>query len=123
MFKCKECGKEFADWHALGGHMRTHWSRRKEGIYVQREVEPDKVVIGNALEKLSELSPEEAWQIVVNWIMEVYGKERQREETIQTYRLQAQKNEKRIDAIQGELRKLQQMVVGEQSRHGMERLL
>jgi hypothetical protein len=123
MFKCKECGKEFADWHALGGHMRTHWSRRKEGISVQREVEPDKVVLGNALEKISELSPEEAWQIVVNWIIEVYSKERQREETIQTYRLRAQKNEKRIDAIQSELRKLQQMVVGEQNRHGMERLL
>ena len=123
MFKCKECGKEFADWHALGGHMRTHWSRRKESEADQREMEPEKVILGRALEKLSEISPEEAWQVVVNWIIEVYAKERQREETLQAYRLKTQKNEARIEAIQSELKKLGQIVVSEQSRHGMERLL
>lgn len=123
MFQCKECGKEFGDWHALGGHMRTHWSRRKESVPVTKGVETDRAILGHAMGKLSEISPQEAWQVVVNWIMDVYSQERRREEMIQSYRLKAQQNEARIDAIQSELKRLQQMIIGGKNKPGMERLL
>ncbi len=69
--------------------------------------------MGRALGKLSEISPQEAWQIVVNWIVDVYRREQQRDEIINAYRLRSQESEARIDTIQSDLKKLQQMVVGE----------
>jgi hypothetical protein len=112
MFKCRECGKEFDDWHALGGHMRTHRARKERSMTLPADEEHKKEQLGMALGRLSELSPQEAWQIVVNWIMDVYRQEQNRQETIQAYRMRLQDNEARIDAIQSDLKKLQQMVAG-----------
>jgi len=122
MFKCKECGKEFGDWHALGGHMRTHWGRKKEKVaeVPEKGEQRQREVIGRALGKLSEISPQEAWQIVVSWIIDVYKREQQRDEIIQAYRFRAQENETRIDTIQSELKKLQQMVVDRNGPNGTE---
>jgi len=112
MFSCKECGKEFGDWHALGGHMRTHRPRkgdREAAASVSAgDGEGERVV--RALTRLSDLSAEEAWRIVVNWIMDVYREAHTRDETIQAYRMRLQESEARIDGIQGDLKKLQQMV-------------
>ena len=66
--------------------------------------------VARAVGRLSELSPQEAWQIVVNWIMDVYREAQGRDEAIQTYRMRLDDSEARIEGIQGELRKLQQMV-------------
>ena len=112
MFKCRECGKEFGDWHALGGHMRTHRARKGKSVALPTDEGQRKELLAQSLGRLSELSPQEAWQIVVNWIMDVYRQEQLRGETIQAYRLRLQDSEARIDAIQSELRKLQQMVTG-----------
>ena len=112
MFKCRECGKEFADWHALGGHMRTHTARRERGAALPADEEGRREVLLGALGKLSELSPQEAWQIVVNWIMDVYRQAQLRDELIQTYRLRIQETETKVDGVQRELRELQQMVAG-----------
>jgi hypothetical protein len=107
MFKCKECGKEFGDWHALGGHMRTHWERRGK-----ETGEPKRVGAGGgeraaeALGRLGELSPQEAWQIVVNWIIDVHQQMRAKDELIQSYRLRLQDSEARAQAIQGDLKRL-----------------
>lgn len=112
MFKCRECGKEFGDWHALGGHMRTHRAGKERSVALPMDDGRKKELLGRALGRLSELSPQEAWQIVVNWIMDVYRQEQLREETIQAYRMRLKDNEARIDVIQSELKKLQQMVAG-----------
>lgn len=110
MFSCRECGKAFEDWHALGGHMRTHRSQKGGGgpPVAPRGVSGDRV--GRALGRLSDLSAEEAWRIVVHWIMDVQQEAQGREEAIQAYRMRLEESEARIDGIQGELRKLQQMV-------------
>jgi len=93
MFKCKECGKEFGDWHALGGHMRTHRARKGKSVALPTDEGQRKELLAQALGRLSELSPQEAWQIVVNWIMDVYRQEQLRGETIQAYRLRLQDSE------------------------------
>jgi hypothetical protein len=110
MFKCKECGKEFGDWHALGGHMRTHWATKERQVPLPTEEEQKREVLSRAMGKLSELSPQEAWQIVVNWIMDVYRQMQLRDEIIQTYRLRLQDSETRVQAVQSDLKKLQQAV-------------
>ncbi len=110
MFKCKECGKEFDDWHALGGHMRTHRAKRERSVSLPADEEHREERLARALGKLSELSPQEAWQIVVNWIMDVYRQAQVRDEVIQSYRLRVQESETRIEAVQSELKKLQQAV-------------
>jgi hypothetical protein len=110
MFKCKECGKEFADWHALGGHMRTHGAKKERSVALPTDEEQRKERLSQALGKLSELSPQEAWQIVVNWIMDVHHQLQLKDETIQSYRLRLQDSEARVQAVQSELRKLQQTV-------------
>ena len=111
MFRCKECGKEFGDWHALGGHMRTHWSRKEKAVIPPTPEERKEELLGKALEKLGELSPQEAWQIVVDWIMDVYRQGQLRDELIRSYRLRVQENENKIEAVQGKLKKLPYMVV------------
>jgi hypothetical protein len=84
MFTCRECGKEFEDWHQLGGHMRTH-RPRKEGPGPRGMAEgQNRELVSRALGRLSELSPQEAWQIVVNWIVDVNQQMQQRDEVIQT---------------------------------------
>ena len=110
MFSCRECGKAFEDWHALGGHMRTHRSEKGGGGVpaAPRGARGDRV--GRALGRLSELGAEEAWRIVVHWIMDVQQEAQGREEAIHAYRMRLEESEARIDGIQGELRKLQQMV-------------
>ena len=111
MFSCKECGKEFGDWHALGGHMRTHRPRKGDQGASAGVVDGSREErVARAVGRLSELSPQEAWQVVVNWIMDVYREAQGRDEAIQTYRMRLEDSEARIDGIQGELRKLQQMV-------------
>ncbi len=110
MFKCKECGKEFGDWHALGGHMRTHWAGRERPEPLPPDEEQRKDSLSRALGKLSELSPQEAWQIVVNWIIDVHRQMQLRDETIQSYRLRLQDSEARVQAVQGDLKRLQQTV-------------
>jgi hypothetical protein len=62
------------------------------------------------LGRLSELSPQEAWQVVVNWIMDVYREAEVRDEAIRAYRLRQEESEARIEGIQSELKKLQQTV-------------
>jgi len=110
MFSCKECGKEFGDWHALGGHMRTHRPRMGDRARspAGREAGEERVV--RALGRLGDLSAEEAWRIVVNWIFDVYREAHARDEAIQAYRLRLQESEARMDGIQSDLRKLQQML-------------
>jgi hypothetical protein len=112
MLSCRECGKEFGDWHALGGQMRMH--RPRKGDWSERVVERGEanVRVARALGRLSELSPQEAWQVVVNWIIDVYREARGRDEAIQAYRLRQEDSEARIEGIQSELKKLQQMVSG-----------
>jgi hypothetical protein len=110
MFKCKECGKEFEDWHALGGHMRTHWGRREKREVVPSKKERERELLGRALERLSELSPQEAWQVVVNWIIDVHRQEQIRDDLIRSYRLGVQENETKIEAVQSKLKKLKDMV-------------
>ena len=112
MFRCKECGKEFDDWHALGGHMRTHWGRKGKEAEKAEGGEKEEELLGRALGRLSELSPQEAWQIVVNWIIDVYRKEQMREEIVRSYRLRVEESETRIEAIQAKLKKLQDDVTG-----------
>lgn len=110
MFRCKECGKEFDDWHALGGHMRTH---RDKGVGAATSVGDEiqrKERLSQALGKLSDLSPQEAWQIVVNWIMDVHRQLQEKDETIQSYRLRLRDSEARVQLVQDDLRKLQQTV-------------
>ena len=108
---CKECGKEFGDWHALGGHMRTPRPRKgAQGASAGVAGGSREERVARAVGRLSELSPQEAWQIVVNWIMDVYRQAQLRDELIQTYRLRIQETETKIDAVQRELRELQQMV-------------
>jgi len=109
VFKCKECGKEFEDWHALGGHMRTHTAGQERTV-VPADEEQRKERLSQALGKLSELSPQEAWQIVVSWIMDVHRQLQMKDETIQSYRLRLRDSEAKIEAVQNELKKLQQTV-------------
>ena len=116
MFKCKECGKEFEDWHALGGHMRTHRATRVSRASGEKHIAlpPDdmkqKERISKALGELSELSPQEAWQIVVSWIIDVHRQLQLKDETIQSYRLRLRDSEARVEAVQNELKKLQGVV-------------
>ena len=113
MFKCKECGKEFEDWHALGGHMRTHRASRvsrEKYIALPADDIQHKERVSQALGKLSELSPQEAWQIVVSWIVDVHRQLQLKDETIQSYRLRLRDSEAKVDAVQNELRKLQDAV-------------
>lgn len=110
MFKCKECGKEFEDWHALGGHMRTHRApKAAREIYTALPADEiqHKERVSLALGKLSELSAQEAWQIVVNWIMDMHRQLQLKDETIQSYRLRLRDSEARVEAVQNELKKLQ----------------
>lgn len=107
MFSCRECGKEFGDWHALGGHMRTHRAGRK-GTEGPRTGEGQSgELVSRALGRLSELSPQEAWQIVVNWIVDVHGQLQSRDEMIRTYRLRLQDSESRAQGAQSDLRRVQ----------------
>ena len=73
--------------------------------------EQKKERLSQALAKLSELSPQEAWQIVVNWVMDVYHQAQLRDEIIQAYRLRVEDSESRIESVQSELRRLRQLVV------------
>ena len=111
MFSCRECGKEFEDWHALGGHMRTHRPQKGgEGTRVAAPRGAGGDRVGRALGKLSELGAEEAWRIVVHWIMDVQQEAQGREDAIVAHRVRLEESEARMDGIQGELRKLQQLV-------------
>ena len=73
--------------------------------------ERERELTGRALEKLSELSPQEAWQIVVNWIMDVHRQEQIREDIIRSYRLRLQENETKIESIRAKLKSLQETLV------------
>ncbi len=112
MFRCKECGKEFDDWHALGGHMRTHWGKRKtaeKGEVSARRIESgDRTRLAEALGVLSEMRPEEAWRIVVNWIVDMHSQLREKDELIQSYRMRLNESESRVRAVHGDLKKLQE---------------
>lgn len=116
MFKCKECGKEFGDWHAVGGHMRAHRAfkaTRASGEKYTALPSGDmkhKERVSQALGKLSELSPQEAWQIVVSWIIDVHRQLQFKDETIQSYRLRLRESEAKVEAVQNELKKLQEAV-------------
>ena len=83
MYTCKVCGKEFDDWHAVGGHMRKHTSKMKKEERREDDVEDRSMMLGKALGRLSELSAQEAWQIVVNWIMDVYRQKQIHDEILQ----------------------------------------
>ena len=110
MFKCKLCEAEFTDWHALGGHMRKHKTVIKDEKK-ERGKKHNNEIIEKALERLSDISPQEAWQIVVNWIMDVYRQTQIRDDIIQAYRMRVEESESKIEAIQSQLRRLRQMVV------------
>jgi len=112
MFKCKICGKEFSDWHAVGGHMRKHTSKMKKEEKVEETYNRDET-LSKALEKLSELSAQEAWQTVVNWIMDVYRQKQIHDEIIQSYRIRVEDSESRIEAVQRDLRRMKDMVEGQ----------
>lgn len=75
-----------------------------------KNVEWDEELLARALGKLSELSPQEAWQIVVNWIMDVYRQAQLYNEIAQTYQQKIQESDAKVEAIQNDLRNLQQMV-------------
>ena len=108
MFTCRECGKEFEDWHALGGHMRTHRGRKGEAAgQAGTAEEQTRELVSRALGRLSDLSPQEAWQIVVNWIVDVHRQLQLSDETIRTYRLRLQDSESRAQGAQGDLRRIQ----------------
>ena len=110
MFICKLCGKEFDDWHALGGHMRTHKEKKGQTAVLSADEEQKKERLSQAIGKLSELSPQEAWQIVVNWIMDIHRQMQIKDELIQSYRLRLQDSEARVQAVQSDLKELQQTV-------------
>jgi len=120
MFRCRECGKEFGDWHALGGHMRTHRARKEKSVALRGDEEQKKEILGRALGRLSELSPQEAWQIVVNWIMDVHRQMQLKDEIIQTYRLRLQDSEAKVQTVQSDLSKLQQTVLEGHANKGMD---
>ena len=111
MFRCKVCGKEFEDWHAVGGHMRKHTSRMKKQE-ADKAVDERSVMLGKALGKLSELSAQEAWQTVVNWIMDVYRQKQIHDEIVQSYRIRVEESEAKIESVQNELKRMQEMVEG-----------
>ncbi|MBE0480566.1 MAG: C2H2-type zinc finger protein [Dehalococcoidia bacterium] len=123
MYQCKQCGKEFGDWHALGGHTRTHRESSRKGDGARAiggggmpdggHEDGSDQALGRALGRLSELSGEEAWRIVVQWILDVYRQARLRDEIIDGYRLRIRESETRIEAVQSELKKLQQQVAGQ----------
>jgi len=109
MFACRLCGKEFDDWHALGGHMRTHKEKKKTAV-LSHEQEYRKDRLSQALGTLSELTPQEAWQIVVSWIMDIHRQMQIKDELIQSYRLTLHESESRVKTIQSDLKSLQQDV-------------
>ena len=106
MFRCKECGKEFEDWHALGGHMRTHWGKRAKPQDVERRDRGEGERLSQALGALSDLSPAEAWGIVVNWIIDVHRQLHEKDEQLQSYRLRLRESESRVEAVRRDLRGL-----------------
>lgn len=110
MFTCKLCGKEFKDWHALGGHMRTHKEKKAKNVIPRSDEEQKKERLMQALGTLSELSPQEAWQIVVNWIMDIHRQMQMKDELLQSYRLRLHESETRNQSIQSDLKTLQKEV-------------
>ena len=112
MYTCKVCGKEFDDWHAVGGHMRKHTSKMKKEERREDDVEDRNMMLGKALGRLSELSAQEAWQIVVNWIMDVYRQKQMHDEILQSYRIRVEESESKIESVQRELKRMQSMVEG-----------
>ena len=116
VFKCKVCGKEFEDWHAVGGHMRMH-TAKGEIVGKERKVKAESASeenLAKALGKLSEISAQEAWQIVVGWIMDTYKEAQMRERIIQGYRIRVEEGEEKIATVQRDLKRMQDMIAGKQ---------